>query len=199
VAKFAVVPRSDPLRARVEQGIRAVYWQHFSAQPAPFPETLVALLTSSWSFDCAAGIRFATEPFFSECYLDDRAEAVLERRFGVQVRRAQIIEVCNLAANASGQSLSFVTKIIEFADLAGADWAIFTATRPLRVLLERNRLALTELARARPHRVDNPVSWGSYYECDPRVVAVDRKAALRFMRLRSASPQAAVQADARVL
>jgi len=197
--KFAVVPPSDPLRACVEEEIRAIYWQRFRAQPAPFPETLVALLGPAGSVDCAAGIRSGAESFFSEFYLDEPAEVVLERRSGMQVRRKEIIEVCNLVAKAPGRSLSFVVRIIEFADLVGADRAIFTATRSLRALLERGGLALTDLAAARPMRVSAPSNWGTYYDHDPRVVAVDRQAALRLMRLRSAASQAAVEADARVL
>jgi hypothetical protein len=197
--RFAVVARSDLIRTCVEDEIRAIYWQHFRAQPAPFPETLVALLSPSGSVDCAAGVRFGAEPFFSECYLGEVAEVVLGRRYGELIRRRQIIEVCNLAANASGRSPLFVAKIIEFADLAGADWAIFTATRPLRVLLERSGLALTDLAPARPTRVSTPSNWGTYYDYDPRVVAVDRKAALRLIRIRSAKSRAEVEADARVL
>jgi hypothetical protein len=155
-----VVPPADHLRALVEREIRAVYWDRFKARAGPFPETLVAGVTSSGAVECAAGIRYPGERFFSECYLECPAETVLEHRLGRHGRRSRIIEICNLVTVARGRSLAFIRKIIDLADLAVADWAIFTATKPLRALLERNGLALTELAPAQRKRVNNPSEWG---------------------------------------
>ena len=50
--------------------------------------------------------------------------------------------------------------------------AIFTATRPLRGLLRRNGIQMLELGRAERSRVDDPDIWGSYFDHDPRIVAV---------------------------
>ncbi|HEX7533343.1 MAG TPA: thermostable hemolysin, partial [Methyloceanibacter sp.] len=50
----------------------------------------------------------------------------------------------------------------------------FTATQPLKALLERLNLPLVLLADADCSRVANPDAWGSYYALAPRVYAVHR-------------------------
>jgi Thermostable hemolysin len=171
---FIVVTRSDRIRSAVEEEIRKRYWDRFAARLSSFPEVLVAEVRPSGKVECAAGIRFGCRELFSECYLDLPAEHSLSRRFARAVHRDRIIEVCNLAATKSGHSRPFISHLIEFVELAGAEWAIFTATRALRALLQRSGLQMIELARAEQSRVSNPNEWGTYYDQDPRVMAVSR-------------------------
>jgi len=65
-------------------------------------------------------------------------------------------------------------KIIACGEAAGFEWAFFTATAPLKALLERLGLPLMPLATADRARVANPESWGTYYELSPSVYAVHR-------------------------
>jgi Thermostable hemolysin len=171
---FIVVTRSDRIRSAVEEEIRKRYWDRFAARLSSFPEVLVAEVRPSGKVECAAGIRFGCRELFSECYLDLPAEHFLSRRFARAVHRDRIIEVCNLAATKSGHSRPFISHLIEFVELAGAEWAVFTATRALRALLQRSGLQMIELARAEQSRVSNPNEWGTYYDQDPRVMAVSR-------------------------
>jgi hypothetical protein len=171
---FIVVTRSDRIRSAVEEEIRKRYWDRFAARLSSLPEVLVAEVGPSGKIECAAGIRFGRRELFSECYLDQPAEHSLSRRFARAVHRDHIVEVCNLVATKSGHSRSFISHLIEFVELAGAEWAIFTATRVLRALLERGGLQMIELARAEQSRVSNPNDWGTYYDHDPRVMAVSR-------------------------
>jgi Thermostable hemolysin len=171
---FIVVTRSDRIRSAVEEEIRKRYWDRFAARLSSLPEVLVAEVRPSGKIECAAGIRFGRRELFSECYLDQPAEHSLSRRFARAVHRDHIVEVCNLVATKSGHSRPFISHLIEFVELAGAEWAIFTATRVLRALLERGGLQMIELARAEQSRVSNPNDWGTYYDHDPRVMAVSR-------------------------
>ena len=67
---FVVVTRSDRLRSVVEDAIQKLYWKRYEAFLSSFAQTIVAELSPSGSVECAAGIRFGNEAFFSECYLD---------------------------------------------------------------------------------------------------------------------------------
>lgn len=182
MANFSVVAPSDHLRARVEHEIRATYWERFQARLARLPSTLIASVSASGIVECAAGVRFSEQDFFSECYLDLPVEIALQCRFGRAVQRHRIVEVCNLAGRKPGRSQSFIADFIEFAELADFDWVIFTATKSLRALLERSGVRMTQLARAERFRVPNPSDWGSYYEHDPRVMAVHRDASPGYRR-----------------
>ena len=173
---------SDALRALVEDEIRKTYWERFQARLTVLPRTLVASVSASGIVECAAGIRFSNHDFFFECYLDLPVEIELQYRFGRAVQRHRLIEVCNLAGRKPGRSQSFIAGFIEFAEAAEFDWLIFTATKSLRALLERSGVRMTQLARAERFRVPNPSDWGSYYEHDPRVMAVHRDASRAYRR-----------------
>jgi hypothetical protein len=182
LAEFSVVGPSGDLRARVEDEIRTTYWQRFQARLTVLPRTLVASVSASGVVECAAGVRFSDHDFFSECYLDLPVEIALQYWIGRTVQRQRIIEVCNLAGRKAGRSQSFIASFVEMAESAGFDWVIFTATRSLRALLERSGVRMTQLARAERFRVPNPSDWGSYYEHDPRVMAVHRDASRAYRR-----------------
>jgi hypothetical protein len=196
LANFSVVTPSDDLRARVEDEIRTTYWERFQARLNRLPRTLVASVSTSGIIECAAGVRFSEHDFFSECYLDLPVEIALQHRFGLPVQRNRIIEVCNLAGRKPGRSQSFIASFIEFAESDEFDWVIFTATKSLRALLERSGLRMTQLGRAERFRVANPSDWGSYYEHDPRVMAVHRDASPGYRRHRPARAGVAACANA---
>jgi hypothetical protein len=179
---FIVVTRSDRIRSAVEEEIAKLYWHRYAARLSSFPDMLVAEVGPSANVECAAGLRFGCRQLFSEIYLDRPAEHSLSRRFGLAIDRDCVVEVCNLAAAKPGRSRSFVRHLIEFVEIAGAEWAIFTATKALRALLQRSGLEMIELARAEQSRVKNPTDWGTYYDHDPRVMAVSRRMASEHRR-----------------
>jgi hypothetical protein len=195
---FVVVPRSDRLRSVVEEAIRKLYWKRYEALLSSFAQTIVAELSQSGSVECAAGIRFGSEVFFSECYLDLPMEQVLQGHLGRRVHRDKIVEVSHLAAPGPGRSLAFVQNLIELLRTRDAEWAIFTATKPLRSLLRRNRLAMIELSCADRGRVPNPKSWGNYFKHDPRIMAVSHRTAFGAKRFYRASTSHQPPADARI-
>lgn len=195
---FVVVPRSDRLRSAVEDAIRKRYWERYGAFLSSFAQTIVAELSQSGNVECAAGIRFGNEAFFSECYLDLPTEQLLQDRLGRTVRRDKIVEVSHLAAPCSGRSLVFVKNLIELLRTRDAEWAIFTATKPLRGLLRRNRLTMTELGCADRSRVPHPECWGHYFEHDPRIMAVHHRTAFAPKQLYRAPIPPQPPADARI-
>jgi hypothetical protein len=190
------VGRSNRVRSAVEDEIRKLYWDRYAARLSSFPDTLIAAVGPSGNVECAAGIRFGCEGLFSEGYLDLPVEQTLSRRFGRPVHRDGVVEVCNLAATKSGRSLTFIRRVIEFVDMADAEWAIFTATRALRTLIQRGGLNMMELAHAERRRVKNPDDWGNYYDHDPRVMAVSHAMVFGQKHPGAASAPLALVADA---
>jgi hypothetical protein len=87
--------------------------------------------------------------------------------------------------SAPKSSLPFVHRIIEYVESEDAEWAIFTATKPLRALLRKERLNMVDLAPAEQMRVPNPADWGTYFKHDPRVMAVNHFAVFESARLRA--------------
>lgn len=169
-----IIPRDGNLRPKAEQLIIEVYAQHYGARITAFPDTLIARIDTDSSIECAAGMRFAADGFFSEAYLDAPIEVLLSALRHPAVRREKIFEVTSLASRAPHLVGSFLRKIIACGEAAGFEWAFFTATEPLRALLERLGLGLAPLADANRSRAPNTDTWGSYYLFGPRVYAVHR-------------------------
>lgn len=172
--RVTLIPRGDGLRPQAEQLIADVYARHYAARITTFPDMLVARIGGDDVIDCAAGLRFAVDGFFSEVYLDMPVEVLLSAIRRSVVRRDRIFEVTSLASRAPHLVGSFLRKIIAGGEAAGFEWAFFTATARLSELLERLNLSLAPLAEADRSRVANPEDWGSYYELAPRVYAVHR-------------------------
>jgi hypothetical protein len=172
--RVTLTPRDDVLRPAAERLIAEVYAQHYAAYISAFPETLITLVGPDGAVHCAAGLRFAAEGFFSEAYLDAPADAMLSALRHAPVGREKIFEVTSLASRAPHLLGGFLRKIIAGGEAAGFEWAFFTATAPLKALLERMSLSLMTLADADSARVPNPAAWGSYYAFAPRVYAVHR-------------------------
>lgn len=196
---FVAIPRYDRLRDFVEAAIQALYGERYGARLSSFAPTLLAELDERGRVTCAAGIRFGSEKFFFEHYLDRPIEQVLQLHTGGNVERETIVEVCHLAGDGASGSLPFVVQLIQFLRRFDTEWAVFTATKPLRALLRRNRLAMMELGTADRSRVPNPSSWGHYFDYDPRIMAVDDRAALKPGTAVSRAASHQLEADARIL
>jgi len=134
----------------------------------------MVILDKHGAISCAAGLRSSEDGFFSESYLGSSIETMLTRLSGEDVRRESIFEVSTFASREPNSVNSFTNPIIEYGDAAGFDWAFFTLTRRLRLLLERIGLELTPLGPADISRVSDSSAWGRYYEKDPKVFAGNR-------------------------
>jgi len=171
--RVILTPRGGGLRPAAEALIAEVYALHYAARITTFPDTLVSMVGGG-DIHCIAGLRFAADGFFSEVYLDQPVDAVLSALHHSPVRREKIFEVTSLASRTPHMVGAFLRKIIACGEAAGFEWAFFTATAPLKVLLERLKLPLAFLAKADRSRVANPEAWGSYYSLAPQVFAVHR-------------------------
>lgn len=169
---FRIVAGDDRRRQPVEAHVRHVYDRAYGATIRSFPDTLIAEFDAAETVRSAAGLRFAKDGFFSQCYLDKRLEDVLGRIAEEPVPRDRIIEVVNLASTGVCSSVHLIENIIEFGRRNGAEWAVFTITPRLHKLLRRINLPIVVLASAQRSRVPNPEDWGRYYETLPVVAAM---------------------------
>jgi hypothetical protein len=169
-----VIPEHHRLRSKTEQFIRKIYCEEYGARLGGFPASLIALLDEQGDILCAAGLRFPDEGFFSERYLDWPIEKALERVHGRGVRRERVFEVTTFASRSPHSVPWFIGQIVEYGEEAGFEWAFFTLTRRLSLLLYRIGLELAPLGAADCARIENLASWGSYYEAAPEVYAINR-------------------------
>lgn len=168
---FQVVREDSPMRGAVEATIRAAYLREHGARLERLPRYLVADIEAG-QVRSGASIRFAEDGFFSVCYLDAPIEILIEQAIGVRPGPASLAEVGSLAAGHPGGARDLVFGIVEHLQAQGVRWAFFTATARLRTLLRRSGIPLIELTSASPTRIADARPWGSFYQNDPRVMAV---------------------------
>jgi hypothetical protein len=164
----------QPLWSVASRFIRVTYRLHYNAHVAHLPKNIIALVDRQNKVHCAAGLRDFSEPYFSEYYLDDHIEGVISVISGKPVKRYEIVEVSCLASRTPAASLHFIRDLILYSDELAFNWAFFTATSRLEKMLRRMHLPLINLGVASSNRVPSPEMWGSYYQTNPRVLAVGR-------------------------
>jgi Thermostable hemolysin len=187
--QITVLSEDHARRSEIERFIADVYREHYAASVTSFPPDLIAMFAEDGQCVCASGLRYAHTGFFSESYLDAPVEQALSQATGRVVDRSSIFEVTGLASRAPQAATRFLRRVVAYGELAGFDWAFFTATQRLRELLNRINLPPLALAVADPDRVANVETWGSYYASTPIVCAVGRTTASTFLSRRA--PEAA--------
>jgi hypothetical protein len=121
---------------------------------------------------CAAGIRTAADGFFSNIYTkNDLSNAVLTVS-GTDIPNAQIMEVVSLASITPFPVLPLLDAIIAWGNDRDMACGVFTATNRLRHLLNHTNMPYYTLCSASNSSVNDPASWGNYYDTDPWVCAL---------------------------
>ena len=120
----------------------------------------------------AAGLRTASDGFFSEIYLDAPVEAMLRGMGEANAQRSRIAEICHLVCDDARLTAAFIRSIAIYAHEAGFRWLFFTLTRRLAAYLVWRKACLVPLGPALAQRIDNVALWGDYYRHEPYVYAV---------------------------
>jgi hypothetical protein len=165
-----VIPK---VRAEIEGFIAERFRQAYGAQVSHFCAHLLGARDAAGAWQAAAGYTPADSGMlFLEHYLDRPVEVVLSGALGERVPRERIVEVGNLASAARGFGGRFLPALRRHLVERGFAWAVFTATREVRGILQHFAFDARALASAAPSRLpDGGAGWGSYYAHDPSVMA----------------------------
>ncbi|MGY4303856.1 hypothetical protein ACVIJ6_001099 [Bradyrhizobium sp. USDA 4369] len=166
-----VIERGDPGRADAEAFVRDVYRREYGAEVTDFANRLICRFGFGRQISCVAGVRLASDGFFSEQYLSEPVEMTLARASGRSVQRSEIYEVTTLASRSPREIAAFIDDLIAFGTRHELSWSFFTVTRRLSRLLRRHHVAPIYLADADPGRLADSSAWGRYYETEPKVYA----------------------------
>ncbi|GAA4492354.1 thermostable hemolysin [Pseudaeromonas paramecii] len=119
----------------------------------------------------SVGLRLAGhEPLFLEQYLDYPIEQQLAAQLQQPVDRAAILELGNLASRG-GMARLLILIMVTYLNQQQFRYVTFTATQQVQGLFNQLGLLPITLAPAQAQRVEEPASWGRYYESNPRVLA----------------------------
>ncbi len=175
---FFFAEKTDSRRALLEQFVAQVYQQNYGAYVSHFHEVLVGCLGRDGQLQAVLGLTpLGARQAFLEQYLDLPIEqAIGARKQGL--RRDQIVELGNLAAQVPGASRCIIRYMTRYLHIRGYRHVVFTATQALANSFARLHYEPRVLAKADPAKLrEGPGSWGSYYQSNPQVMVGDVRAA----------------------
>lgn len=127
----------------------------------------------------ASGFQSADRPLFLEQYLSEPIEHVLAQKFQMPIpQRSQIVELGNFAASTPGATRQFILRLGKYLLRNDFRWLVLTATRSIKASFEKMGVAnaMVVICDAKVEQLtDKKTDWGTYYENDPKVIAVDIK------------------------
>lgn len=179
--KLVVYERDDPQRAEVESFIQGIYLARYGAHVHSFTPKLLGLKDEHGQLVAAVGYRCAdTSALFLEQYFDAPIEQVMSRNAGLALSRWGLVEVAHLVALKPGQGRRMMSELGALLQSQGVIWIVSTVTRELRHLFARMGIAPLALGAADARCLGREVQdWGSYYEHEPVVLAVQLQIAMR--------------------
>jgi hypothetical protein len=178
---LAILTRNHGRFPQAEALIEDVFAREYGATITHLPDRILAVSGVNDALLCAAGLRDSASGIFSECYLDLSVELAIGYKADQLVRRDHILELTALAATKPGAMAVLLQGFAGLGLEAGYRWGLFTATTRLRRMAQRIGLNLIELSEARRDRVSDPENWGSYYDEQPVVCAVEGRSAQGYL------------------
>ena len=170
---ISVIHRSRPDRDRVQRFIEETYARCYGSVISRHYPMLMSVEDGDGRIVAAVGLRAAAEEtLFLEQYLSEPVELSLCKATGARVERETIFEIGNLAASGKGASVFLFVTLAAYLRQREGVYAVVTATDVLRNVFDFLRFNPLELGKADPHVLpDDGISWGNYYERDPKVLA----------------------------
>lgn len=166
-------------RPRAQAFIHSAYERAFNADLHSFYPSIITLNggpgRQQQDILGAVGARSGYgQQLFLEQYLRADLDAVLSERIDREVPRAAVVELGNLSVLRPALTYPFMHLIGQWLLGYEVEWLVFALTAKLRHLFRRAGLDMVELGCAQQHRLlSQETDWGSYYEHDPRIVALE--------------------------
>ncbi len=164
----------DRSRAEAEQFIQDCFKRMYGAKISQFMPTLMSLRDEDGDLFGVLGLRAAKDgALFLEQYLERPVEQILASKINMPVARDGLVEVGNLAAVGTGGGRCLITALTAYLYAANSTWVVFTIGPVLHNAFKRLGLELIDLGAANPDQLtpEERLTWGSYYEQKPRVMA----------------------------
>ena len=172
-AQFELHSTQSPERAHIERYIAEQFRAAYDASIREFMPQLLSLHCRG-QLSAVVGIRSAEhQSLFLEQYFPRLIEQVIRDATGQAVCGSRVAEIGNLAGTHRGSSQLLFITLIAILHKSGFEWITFTATPFVERSLRRMGIELYTLGKATVGLLDKagPDEWGSYYDCQPNVLA----------------------------
>jgi hypothetical protein len=171
---FSIIKKSSSNRLAIEQYIAAKFLKDHNAHIHSFMPHLLTMSCAN-TFSGSVGIRAAKDnPLFIENYLEKTIENYISDISGNAENRTGIVEIGNLVATQIGASQLIFILLTAVLYNANYQWVAFTATKQVEHILNKLHFKCHILTKADPKKLgDDIAQWGSYYDTNPHVIAIN--------------------------
>ncbi|MDF2181038.1 thermostable hemolysin [Neptuniibacter sp. CAU 1671] len=171
---------------RVKLFAQAAFARQYNAQVRDFLPYQLALIDGAMQIRASMGYQPAKDHhLYLEHYLDLPVEQMIARELGIAApARQRILEMGNLASQSPGSTRRLILNLSCYFLQQGFRWLVITATPRVKNSFDKlgGKVVLHRLAEATPAAVSAGQSdWGSYYEQQPKVYAIDMWTAMTEM------------------
>jgi hypothetical protein len=176
--------QQDKHRSRVERYIQRTFQSAHNAKLNSYLPELFSVHDQIDTICAAVGVRFTgRNNTFLEQYLASPIEQLVSDLSHSTVSRQKIAEVGNLACLNPGYSRSLLAFLPCYLHEKGIEWAVCTGTSAVRALLKRMKFDFYLIDKADPNCLgEEQHHWGSYYQNNPCVMAINIPQAYRMVQ-----------------
>jgi len=167
---FILANQDGVKREQLQRFIQSGFAREYNANIHEFMPQLMAV--EAFGLKAVLGLRSAKEGLFIEQYLDQPIETYFTEH--APLSRTEILEVGNLVSDNRLHTTRLLMLTAISAIDSGFRFLVFNATGNVAKLLSGYGLPLTLLQIADGKKLgDKQHHWGSYYQTDPQVMALD--------------------------
>ena len=174
-------PLDSEGRKELETFIQSVFFDTHKALLNAYLPELFSAKNKDKKIVAAIGLRtFESSPIFLEKYLENPVDVSVSELAEKLVSRKKIVEVGNLASTCAGSSRLLIAFLINYLANNDLEWAVCTGTNAVRAVLKRMGVEFQLIKKADPEALgEDQYHWGSYYQHNPFVLAVNVPQALK--------------------
>ncbi|WP_245000895.1 thermostable hemolysin [Dickeya dadantii] len=168
-----IIHRHDDGANEARKYIADIYLKTYKATISPSPDVIICSRdTDTKKIVACAGITFASqhEQLFSERYLPDLLEPLIQQCTDHRLYRHQLVEIGALASDNPNAAADLIRALPIIAWFMGAMAILCTSTHRLRKLLNYHQIPFQPITDASPLRLSEQERqiWGSYYDQSPQ-------------------------------
>jgi len=181
--QFQLQPEQSARRKATEAYIARKYQQTYGAVITTFLPVLLTMNSAEKTIGAVGLNPGEMGPMYLEQYFDCPVEQKLASLTRQPQSRNKLVEIGNLVVTERGVGSLMFLVLAASLYRADAQWLIFTATPEVEKIVRRFRLEPVCLAAASPTCLTSAKQWGSYYDCHPKVLAVNLQQAFELADL----------------
>ncbi|QIZ51584.1 thermostable hemolysin [Dickeya zeae] len=168
-----IIYPTDEAAIEIKKYIADIYLRTYKATISPSPDIIICSRNASdKKIVASAGITFAAQhdTLFSERYLPDSLEALINRNATQPIYRHQLVEIGALASDNPNASADLIRTLPILSWFMGATAILCTSTRRLRKLLSYYHIPFEPITDASALALSEQERqiWGSYYDQSPQ-------------------------------